>query len=69
MNYWLLINGMPDKKNVVQNLRVMMTWVNVSIAILAVILLLMVGGIVSYGRLYENRLFPGLHILSVPVGG
>ncbi|MCC7357782.1 VanW family protein [Candidatus Uhrbacteria bacterium] len=58
-----------EKKRLAQNLRLAMTWINVGIALLAFFLLLLVGGLVSYGRLYENRLFPGLHVLSVPVGG
>lgn len=60
---------MAEKKQFIQNLRVLLTWVNVGIAILALVLLLIVGGVVSYGRLYENRMFPGVRILSVPVGG
>lgn len=60
---------MAEKKQFIQNLRVLLTWVNVGIAMLALILLLIVGGVVSYGRLYENRMFPGVRILSVPVGG
>jgi hypothetical protein len=38
---------MAEKKQFIQNLRVLLTWVNVGIAILALVLLLIVGGVVS----------------------
>jgi len=52
-----------------QNVRVVMTWVSVGLGVFVLLFLMVATALTSYGRLYDHHLFPGLRILSIPVGG
>jgi len=56
-------------KNKVNNLRVILIWTNVALGVVALFFLLLAGAMVAYGKLYENRMFPGARVLGVRLDG
>ena len=60
---------MGDKKSRLQTIKIILLWANVTVGILALCSLTMAGSLVAYGRLYENRIFPGVRVLGVRLDG
>ncbi len=58
-----------NKKSKLQSLKLLLTWANVTVVVTALALLMVVGSLVAYGRLYENRMFPGVRVYGVRVDG
>src|SRR3989344_1778130 len=52
-----------------KTIRLVLTWANVAVGVIALFLLMAGGSMVAYGRLYENRIFPGVRILGVRLDG
>ncbi len=60
---------MADQAKRVQKMRTVMIWANVLIGIFAIALLVSAGAAVSYGKLYEGKIFPGVSMLGVRLDG
>lgn len=60
---------MASKNPKLQTVRIILVWTNVMVGILAVGCLMAAGSLMAYGRLYENRMFPGVRILGVRLDG
>ncbi|MDQ7815244.1 MAG: VanW family protein [Patescibacteria group bacterium] len=58
-----------NNKLKIQSLKLLLTWANVTVAVTALAVLMVVGSLVAYGRLYEDRLFPGVRVFGVRVDG
>ncbi len=62
---------MPKQKTAlnIQYMRIVLTWASVSLGILAIVALFISAFFVVYGRMYENRIFPGVRVLNVRLDG
>lgn len=60
---------MANKSIKLQTIKIVLIWANVTVGILALACLMLVGSLMAYGRLYENRVFPGVRILGVRLDG
>jgi vancomycin resistance protein YoaR len=60
---------MEDKRRKLQTLRIILIWTNVMVGVLALACLVAAGSLMAYGRLYENRIFPGVRVLGVRLDG
>lgn len=60
---------MASKVRKLQTLKIVLIWANVAVGILAVGCLMLAGSLMAYGRLYENRVFPGVRVLGVRLDG
>lgn len=60
---------MAEKTSGVQRARIILTWATVTVGILGLAAVVVSGAFVAYGRMYENRMFPGVRILGVRLDG
>jgi len=60
---------MPDKDTKTVKTKIVLWWTAAAFGVLAVFILLLVGACAAYGRMYENRIFPGVRVLSVRLDG
>jgi len=53
----------------IQRMRILLTWASVTVSVFVLCAIVASGACIAYGRLYENRMFPGLRVLNIRLDG